>query len=155
MRISVTGTRTLSNRECAYVEQVMRAILNPGDEVTVGCCTGTDALVARLAYATEGVRVHAVVPAVPSDSKWLDPEWRRYCHTFHQMPPSDEPYRARNAVVIGRGDILVGFPSKPEDDPSQRRSGTWMTIRMARRTSIGIQIHVLSVIFSGIREENM
>jgi hypothetical protein len=47
--------------------------------------------------------------------------------------PAGTTYADRNAVLVKRGTFVCGLPAYPEDDPRSRRSGTWQTIRMARR----------------------
>lgn len=42
------------------------------------------------------------------------------------------PYRERNRAIVEACDLLLACPSGQESDASQRRSGAWMTIRMAR-----------------------
>jgi hypothetical protein len=48
------------------------------------------------------------------------------------------PYRLRNEQIVARCDVLLAVPDGPE---SQRpKSGTWMTVRMARRANKTLHI---------------
>jgi hypothetical protein len=41
--------------------------------------------------------------------------------------------KGRNTALVRWGTVTYGLPAYPEDDPRSRRSGTWQTIRIARR----------------------
>lgn len=139
MIFTFTGPRALTERQASYVRQSVRGLLKPGDIAVVGVCVGTDALIAHTAYAIPGVHVHAVVPANRSQ---IDPDWRKYCDTSEEMPPSEDPYRDRNKRMVDIGNSLVGYPARPEKESP--RSGTWMTIRLARKAGKPTEVHILS-----------
>lgn len=109
--------------------------LDSRTRVVVGGCVGIDALIARLAYG-RGLWVHAVIPA---DRRFVDPEWRRYCDSAEEMP-RDSDYRARNLRMVELCDELIAIVPGPERD--HPRSGTWMTIRLARGLRRPAQIHM-------------
>jgi len=49
-------------------------------------------------------------------------------------------------VLDRQGDstfILIAFPEAPEQHPSQKRSGTWMTVRMALKDGKAVEIYPL------------
>ena len=50
----------------------------------------------------------------------------------------DRPFMDRNHVIVYRTRTLVALPRFPEGHGGSRRSGTWATVRMARR--LGRQI---------------
>jgi hypothetical protein len=108
-------------------------------QIVTGACVGVDALVAR--YATSlGMAVHAVVP---SDRSRVDPEWLRYCTTYEEMAPGTT-YRDRNERIVAlTTSDLFAVPEHPEGDPRSRRSGTWQTVRMARRARKRVHVHVM------------
>jgi hypothetical protein len=75
--------------------------------------------------------------------------WRRLGGKVHGHPPDNPlrraffhyelmdgplPYGQRDQKIVGAADLLVAAPRKPE----YTRSGTWMTVRMARRKGIPI-----------------
>jgi predicted Rossmann fold nucleotide-binding protein DprA/Smf involved in DNA uptake len=61
-----------------------------------------------------------------------NPRYRAYCHKFDGMSTvvrPEEPYLQRNAAIIAGSDYLIAVPDRPE----HARSGTWATVRLARR----------------------
>jgi len=112
--------------------------LPEGTRVVTGACIGVDAEVAYLAYGT--YHVHTVVPA---DRSRVDPQWRDYCDTFEEMPVGTT-YRDRNQRIVDLSTRLIGIAQAPEDDIHSRRSGTWQTIRMARRAGKAVDVRLLT-----------
>ena len=99
--------------------------------VVVGACRGGDGAIARCAHAL-GFRVHAVVPA---DHSQLADDWQETCDTWEQCPTGTD-YRFRNQCLVDHvTGWLVAVPHAREDAPSERRSGTWQTVRLARAQS--------------------
>ena len=61
--------------------------------------------------------------------------------TVEQMPEGSS-YKDRNQAIVDASDELVAFPAFPESHPNARRSGTWQTVRMARRANLPIDIFI-------------
>lgn len=125
MRIGHTGTRnapTSAQKSAVYdellrTEQGWRGEL--GDlEFHHGDCVGTDAFAARVAYAF-GYRVVAHPPS--------DPGLRSWTNAHETRVPL--PYIQRNHVIVDEIEHLIVTPEGPE----RLRSGTWATVRYARR----------------------
>ena len=55
------------------------------------------------------------------------------------LQPKD--YIARNHDIVDSTSIMIATPQEAESDPRSQRSGTWATIRYARR--LGRPIHIL------------
>lgn len=53
---------------------------------------------------------------------------RAYCRVNLCHPP--KPYLVRNSLIVGRSNAMIATPGEVEE---QLRSGTWSTIRTARR----------------------
>jgi predicted Rossmann fold nucleotide-binding protein DprA/Smf involved in DNA uptake len=136
--IAFTGARRLAPADVDVVLAVVAA-LPDGIRVLHGACVGADALVGRAAYE-RGLGVHAILPAL---DEYTHVQWARYCHSHEQLAPSPEPYRARNQRLVALCDRLIAFPAWPEVDGRSRRSGTWMTIRLARAAGRPVAIHLL------------
>ncbi len=135
--IGFTGTRSVSMVELPRIRQIVEAL--PEDTyVVTGACVGVDAAIARVARQ-RGLHVHTIVPA---DRSRVDPLWRDYCITSEEMP-SGTTYRDRNARIVELSSRLIGIPSHAEHDPESRRSGSWQTIRMARKAGKDADVHVL------------
>jgi hypothetical protein len=111
--------------------------LPEGTMVITGGCLGGDALVARLARA-RGLKVLTILPA---NHKEVDPEWREHCTEFYQMPPGTS-YRDRNTRIVVLSRRMYGLADGPTNGVD-RGSGTWMTIRIAQRRGVPIQVEVL------------
>ena len=61
--------------------------------------------------------------------------------TWEQMDPTDEPYRRRNKRLIELGrDLLLAFPNRQEQEA---HSGTTMTINIARRAGVPVEVNIL------------
>lgn len=144
-RVGVSGTRYVLTQSQRRVIRERLAKLPPGTVVIVGGCSGADAYVARavFAYCPE-LRVHAIVPADERTADWVDQDWRVWCHT-HEMMPAGTTNRDRNARLINSGiALLLAWPAQAEDHPDSRRSGTWQTIRMARKLGIPVEVEILA-----------
>ena len=136
--IGFTGTRHATPAMTDHLERIIAEL--PADcTVVTGACIGVDALAATLAYQ-RGLRVHTIVPA---DRSRVDREWRGWCHTFEEMPHGTT-YRDRNQRIVERSTRLIAVPEAPENAPESRRSGTWMTVRIARRLGRPVQVEPLS-----------
>lgn len=136
--IGFTGTRNVRDVDLERIRAAVLA-LPPDATVVTGACIGVDALVARMAHGGRR-HVHTIVPAGRSR---VDPYWRQHCNTFEEMPPGTD-YRARNERIVELSDRLVAFPEYPEDHHRSHRSGTWMTVRIARRAGKPVEVVVLN-----------
>lgn len=106
--------------------------------VVTGAQRGVDAYAARIAWVTYPQAEHTlIVPAAPHDDelvkdfkRMVDPPNRHPNVHIIFLPPSTEPYKARNAEIVTRSDRVHGYPLRGERQSP--RSGTWQTLRMAR-----------------------
>lgn len=139
MRIAFTGTRKLQPGDAAKIAAVIEALPQDAELIT-GACVGVDAHIARVGHALYR-QVHTVVP---SNGSQVDPAWMHYCTSATVLGPgAPEPYRERNEYMVERCDRLIAFPDREESHGSQRRSGTWMTVRIARAAQKPVEIHIL------------
>jgi predicted Rossmann fold nucleotide-binding protein DprA/Smf involved in DNA uptake len=133
--VGFTGSRHVT----ADMQEAIKKILlelHPEATVVTGACVGVDSYAAYRAWVLPFMKVHTIVPA---DHSRLDPYWRDHCDTFEHMPPGTD-YRARNERIVELSDRLIAFPEHAEDDPRSRRSGTWMTVRIARKAGKPVQV---------------
>lgn len=137
--VGFTGTRNLTPADNPLLERVVDSLA--GDTMVVtGACHGVDAQVATYAFtAPAGLKIHTVVP---SDRSRVDPDWLGWCHTYEEMPPGTT-YRDRNVRIVAQSDRLIAFPDHAEDAPESRRSGTWQTVRLARKAGKPVELHIL------------
>lgn len=141
MVIGFTATRHVRGEsDEAVIDRVLLDLWSEGiRDIVTGGCYGGDAVIAAAAKA-RGFRVHTVLPAVMAQ---VDGRWKEHCTTWEQTAMTAEPYRTRNERIVALADRLVAFPERAEDDPRSRRSGTWMTVRIARRAGKPVDIHIL------------
>lgn len=115
-RVGFTGSRQMTPGMRTYIEETIEAL--PGDTVVVtGGCIGVDAYAASVAYRS-GLEVYTILPA------------------------NRELVRDRNREIVKASDRLYVVPIYPEDHPSSRRSGTWMTARIARQRGCPVYIYI-------------
>lgn len=134
--IGWTGTRNLSERGKLYIRRVLRA-LPRGTRIVTGACLGTDAFVAREAV-NMGFNVTTIVPANLSQ---VDPEWEEWCDNFIRMHEGSS-YRDRNEAIVRSSTAMYAVADYGEHHSKSLRSGTWMTIRIARRAHVPVEVFV-------------
>lgn len=132
-KLGFTGTQLgMTDIQAQIVfDEMMLFGQEPGEEVTEahhGCCVGADAQFdAMLAYMDKSVVVHGHPPLNTGKmAKGL------YCDVMH--PPLE--YLVRNRAIVDAVDTLFATPKGEEE----LRSGTWSTVRYARRKGINIRI---------------
>ncbi len=101
-----------------------------------GGCIGGDAAIAiwLTNNGPVGSRHWVIVPA----NRKAVAEWWKYPNAAEPFPlveymPEGSTYKDRNQRIVDVSDEVYGFPEYPENHPKSLRSGTWQTIRMARR----------------------
>lgn len=100
-----------------------------------GCCVGADEEFALIANNREW----HIIGHPPSRSEFISTRALELCHEI--MQPED--YARRNAAIVAASQIMIAAPL--ESTP-QKRGGTWMTIRMARRALRAGKLQALYVV---------
>lgn len=137
--VSFTASRDLDPAGERVIACILARWIPPALRYVTGACEGGDAFTGRWLLDHRPAAGHVVI--VPANRSRVDDWWAGDPRvTVIEMPPGTA-YRDRNAHIVAGTDVLVGFPAHPEDDPRSRRSGTWQTIRMARRAGIPVQWH--------------
>lgn len=127
-----TGTRNGMTR---HQLQGLVEFVDPGDTIHVGCCVGGDQQACALLraigvhvtghpcvlYGQEGHPLRCTDPACPGD-----------------LREAKEP-RARNEDIVAASEALLAAPRGTQEE---LRSGTWQTIRIARKQGVRIEILV-------------
>ncbi len=135
--VSVTGTRHgVVGRQLESFERLLRVLFGKGTRTLAhGCCHGVDETAALLG---RDLAMHVV--AHPGDL----PAWTSAIalEASHDVMPA-QSNKNRNAALVraaGFEGFLVGCPAGAEAEASQRRSGTWQTVRMARQSAIALAL---------------
>jgi len=120
--IGFTGTQThlTCQQHTALQVALERAIFAGGENFHHGDCKGADAAAAKIA---KELGLHVV--GHPPDN----PQKRAFFKSDDTWP--EKPYRDRNADIVGCADWLIACPRGAE--AKLPYSGTWMTVRMARK----------------------
>lgn len=119
MRIGFTGTQrgmTAMQEQMVFDETMLRE----PDEVHHGCCIGADEeFDILMGYARTSCSVHGHPPT--NTAKMAQ------CYVDVMHPPKD--YLIRNRDIVDATDCLIAAPEGPET----LRSGTWSTVRYAKK----------------------
>lgn len=138
--IAFTASRTLDDNAKNLI-RVSLENLPRADRYVTGACTGGDAFIGRwLAWHRRDAE-HVVV--VPGDLSRVDFWFQRANVTVVEMP-AHSTYYDRNKRLVKEADLVQAFPAYAEQDYRSLRSGTWQTIRMARRAGKETVVRVLS-----------
>lgn len=139
--MAFTASRQIPKSAEARLRTTVLATLGRYDLYVTGACVGGDQEIASIiAECSPTTKQHILVPR---DRTRVDPVWLAEMRLLPQVRVLEMPrgttYRDRNYALLGEGftfavspHLLVGFPLHPESHPESQRSGTWMTIRMAR-----------------------
>lgn len=119
MKVGFTGTsHGMTDAQRATVTRLLHG-LEP-NEVHHGDCIGSDAEFHYIAVAMN-LLVHVHPPN--KDSK------RAYCrNAYYSHEP--KPYLVRDVDIVNASDVVIATPGTAEE---QVRSGTWYTVRQARK----------------------
>lgn len=133
LTLGMTGTRNgISKSANITLNRIINRLINnkskPLIEVAHGDCTGADADFHD--YISENYNNIKIIIHPPSNNKD-----RAYKKGHIIMTP--DTYLSRNRKIVDSNDILIGFPPTKNELPS---SGTWYTIKYARKVKKGLII---------------
>ena len=129
MKVGFTGTQQgMTQQQKIRFIRLVQKVLNI-DEFHHGDCIGAD-YEAHNVFEYKLRDVQIIVHPPEDCSK------RAYCAGHKTLPP--RPYIQRNHDIVDAVELIVAIPAGPEIT----RSGTWATIRYARKT--GIPIYVIN-----------
>jgi predicted Rossmann fold nucleotide-binding protein DprA/Smf involved in DNA uptake len=129
MKIAFTGTREgmSYHQKHAFAKWLDDRAFMRSDNVQFhhGCCVGADThAVTAVAEQLKGIAVY-IVGHPPDRDAWIS---EPACKLSDELR-SPRPYLERNRVIVDACEVLVACPKGPEE----LRSGTWSTVRYARR----------------------
>lgn len=126
--VGITASRSgLFTLQLARLARALADLRIKHDDFRHGDCVGGDAegheIAVRLGYHT--------IAHPPSN-----PKLRAWTVNNEVLPVED--YLKRNRAIVDASAVLIGCPTKPEKDAP--RSGTWATIRYARRVGRAVGV---------------
>jgi hypothetical protein len=127
-----TAARDLDSAGEGVILNVLVCHVPHADRYVTGGAIGGDAFIGRWLLSNRPDAEHVVI--VPGNWSRVDRWWPPATVKVVMMPPHST-YAARNARIVEESAMVFGFPGYPEDDPRSARSGTWQTIRMARKAA--------------------
>lgn len=147
--LGTSGTRNVSAineaRLTEYVADDAREWFGSFDRFVSGACRGWDAFFGELMVRLFPQKEHLVI--VPANQSQVDKWWERYTHvdtiTVIYMNPGTT-YRDRNVAIVEESDYLFYCAEYVEAHALSRRSGTWQTVRIAKKRSVpttGVVLH--------------
>jgi hypothetical protein len=127
MKVGFTGSRNgMSKEQMAKFKDVLFKYILAGtmiEELHHGCCVGADATLVLICITSMPNTVLVAHP--PFEKKLVD----RGAVGLSNVLWPEAPYLVRNQNIVHATDILLAAPNGPE----RLRSGTWSTIRYARK----------------------
>lgn len=157
----MTSVRTVSftaarNMDQAAREGIVTSVLTVHvphvERYVTGACVGGDTFIGRWLFWNRPDAEHVVV--VPADRSRVDPWWLEAgdpAVTVIEMPVGTS-YGRRNARLVIEADAVFAFPAYPEDAPRSLRSGTWQTVRQARKAGNFSMWHCTTPPYRGLIE---
>lgn len=121
MRVGFTGSK--QGVTSAQLHSLRGWLLaNTVDEFHHGCCVGADTYANAIAYEYGlAVVFHPPIDmSQASDLREFPGTWRKPL-----------PYMARNRAIVDECELLIAMPGMSDEE--RLRSGTWATVRYARR----------------------
>jgi len=127
LKVGFTGTQFgMTVYQACHVEQLLRQ-LNATRGIH-GDCIGADKMFDQICHNL-GIEVEIFPPSNPSK--------RAFCKADFLHPEDD--YLARNRKIVDTSDVMIATPKSSEEE---LRSGTWATVRYARKT--GKKLYVIN-----------
>jgi hypothetical protein len=118
MRVGFTGTQKgMTNAQHTTIWHLLGSTTYA--EAHHGDCIGADATFHAIASE---IGIPVVIHPPNTDAK------RAFCKSSQTMPP--KPYLVRNHEIVDSSDVLI---ATPKGFVEELRSGTWATIRYARK----------------------
>lgn len=124
MRIGFTGTADGMTKEQERSLSVLFDRYLPVEEFHHGDCVGADAQAHNLFVFKFGDKIPPIIHPPEDDKK------RAYCRTKPDNIREPKPYLDRNHDIVDETDYLIATPKTTQEII---RSGTWATVRYARR----------------------
>lgn len=139
MRIGITGSRNVpTDKQEFSLGIIMNTLARDQSgpvELHHGMCVGTD----ECAHYIGAVIPRMSIIGHPGYGKNKQSPYRMKAgHDFFSLVLPALPYAERNRAIVEVSGVILACPEYPEHDPRSLRSGTWQTIRIAKRAHIPV-----------------
>lgn len=121
MRVGISGTRSNATQEQLHTLRTVLSMLSGNIEVHHGMCIGVDEAAHNIVRSEQPTAV--IVGHPPTNSK-------HEAQLDVDVLCDRKPYLERNDDIAHACDVLLAVPAQDEE---QLRSGTWSTVRRARK----------------------
>ena len=132
MKIGFTGTQIgMSAEQKRAFSKICSVIINDSkiNELRHGDCIGADEDAHNIIRElSDKISIHIHPPKIKDK--------RAFCENFFKIH-EEKDYLNRNRDIVNSSDILI---ATPKEDIEQLRSGTWATIRYAKKQNISVVI---------------
>ena len=126
-KVGVTGTREgMTLKQLVSLERILEEA-GPPIQLHHGDCIGVDAEAHEAAETAGVIDIIIHPPDIPTH--------RAFCKSEHIRP--ERHYLQRNREIVEAIGLLIAIP---KEDKEVLHSGTWATVRYAKRFGIDIQI---------------
>lgn len=132
--VGFTASRNISGVPASVFTEHLDE-LNDQQTFITGACRGGDTAIGLYLSKKFPKAYHTVI--VPGNLSQVDRWWEKHPPknlTVQEMP-FESSYKDRNQEIVDNSNTVIGFPEYSEHHPRSLRSGTWQTIRMARKAN--------------------
>lgn len=135
--IGFTGTTAVTNLQAVYIDAIIRDLT--ADRFVSGCANGVDTVAALSAWSEHWTAKHLLL--VP-EAKYHNERLVLYMGKHPDVEVRQVPggYLKRDDAIVKESNELVAFPRTAREI---LRSGTWATIRRARKAGVPVRLFPL------------
>jgi hypothetical protein len=130
IKYGFTGTRDgMNNKQKEQIEKLLQNDVNKGKKITVihGDCVGADEDFHNIC---QSISEDIIIRIYPGYNKFENENNKLRANCKGDYIAKSRPYLDRNRDIVNDCDILIGCP---KSNVEEQRSGTWYTIRYARK----------------------
>jgi len=140
MIVAFTGPSALTRSEELRVVARIEDVAATFDTWRSGCAFGVDSIAARQAILSDVLGLELYVPAAPhNEALVMELADRARVIPCPRRATDADSYRMRNRMMVDEADHLIAFVKSAV----YYRSGEWMTINLARKRRVPVELNVI------------